>query len=152
MLVEVLDRAGRPVPDGQRGEITLTGGFNPCLPLLRYRTGDHASLDRRGEPVLIGLEGRPPVRFRAADGSWRNNVDVSHALARFEVAQVALHQAADGALALRHRGGSGHPDELRAALVELFGAGSRITVEPIGPVGAEGKVLPYTSDLDGAEP
>lgn len=152
MFVEILDRSGRPVPDGERGEITLTGGFNPCLPLLRYRTGDHAALDRRGEPVLLGLEGRPPVRFRAADGSWRNNVDVSHALARFGVAQVALHQAADGALALRHRGGSGRPDELRAALVELFGAGARITVLPMGPVGAESKVVPYTSDLDGAEP
>src|SRR5207253_11178665 len=33
MYVEILDRAGRPVPPGERGEVTLTGGFNPCLPL-----------------------------------------------------------------------------------------------------------------------
>ncbi|MEG0184690.1 MAG: AMP-binding protein, partial [Stenotrophomonas sp.] len=33
MYVEVLDDAGRAVADGQVGEITLTGGFNFCLPL-----------------------------------------------------------------------------------------------------------------------
>src|SRR5262249_10014589 len=39
LYIEILDGAGHPVNAG-RGEITLTGGFNFCLPLLRYRTGD----------------------------------------------------------------------------------------------------------------
>jgi phenylacetate-CoA ligase len=43
MFVEVLDADGQPAPAGERGEVTLTGGFNFCLPLLRYRTGDHAA-------------------------------------------------------------------------------------------------------------
>jgi phenylacetate-CoA ligase len=47
LYVELLDPAGRPVPIGTRGEITLTGGFNPALPLVRYRTGDHAAFARR---------------------------------------------------------------------------------------------------------
>ena len=44
--VEVLDEGGAPVPDGERGEIVVTVDENPYLPLLRYRTGDHAALVR----------------------------------------------------------------------------------------------------------
>jgi phenylacetate-coenzyme A ligase PaaK-like adenylate-forming protein len=47
-LVEALDPAsGLPVPDGQPGELTFTTLTKQALPLLRYRTGDIASL-RRG--------------------------------------------------------------------------------------------------------
>jgi len=44
LYVEVLDDDGVPCPEGVRGEVTLTGGRNPFLPLLRFRTGDFASL------------------------------------------------------------------------------------------------------------
>ena len=148
LLVEILAADGSRLPPGERGEVTLTGGFNPYLPLLRYRTGDVAALDLAGaEPVLVGLVGRRPVRFRAADGSWRNNVDVSHALAPHAAAQIALHQAADGSFRLRARGGQ--LDAMRGSLVALFGAGARIEVEELA---ADDKVLSYTSDLPGAEP
>jgi phenylacetate-coenzyme A ligase PaaK-like adenylate-forming protein len=47
-LVEALDPVtGLPVPDGQPGELTFTTMTKQALPLLRYRTGDIASL-RRG--------------------------------------------------------------------------------------------------------
>jgi phenylacetate-coenzyme A ligase PaaK-like adenylate-forming protein len=46
-LVEALDPAtGRPVPDGTPGELTFTTPTKEALPLLRYRTGDIASLNR----------------------------------------------------------------------------------------------------------
>src|SRR5262249_39647597 len=93
LYVEILDPDGRPLPCGQRGEVTLTGGFNFCLPLLRYRTGDCAAWDWRGtEVVLVGLEGRPPIRFRTMRGEWLNNIEVTHALQRFALAQFTLHQ------------------------------------------------------------
>lgn len=102
--VEVLDAADQPCPPGVRGEITLTGGFNPFLPLLRYRTGDTAALGYLdGRPVLVGLEGRPPVVFRGRSGQLINNVDVSAALKPFALAQFQLHQAEDGDLTLRVR-------------------------------------------------
>lgn len=144
LYVEILDERGERLPPGERGEITLTGGFNPWLPLLRYRTGDFASLAfQGGEPKLIGLSGRAPVRFRAADGSWLNNIEVTHALARFALAQWTLHQHADGRLELRARGG----DEvaLAAALAELFGAEQTISVDTAADF--DGKQRQYTSDL-----
>jgi phenylacetate-CoA ligase len=148
LLVEILATDGSRLPPGERGEVTLTGGFNPYLPLLRYRTGDFAALDLAGpEPVLAGLIGRRPVRFRADDGSWKNNVDVSHALAPHAAAQTALHQAADGSFRLRARGG--HLGAMRGSLLALFGAQARIEVEELA---ADDKVQSYTSDLPGAEP
>ena len=148
LLVEILGPDGARLAPGERGEVTLTGGFNPYLPLLRYRTGDHAALDIAGDQlVLVDLAGRRPVRFRAADGSWKNNVDVSHALAPHAAAQTALHQAADGSFLLRARGGQ--LEALRGSLVALFGAGARIEVAELAD---EDKVLQYTSDLPDAEP
>src|SRR5258706_7241529 len=101
MWVEPLDAEGRAVVAGERGEVTLTGGFNFCLPLIRYRTGDFASLGWvRDEPVLLGLSGRPPVRFRTSSGEWINNIDVTHALQPFAIPQYTLHQAPTAALRL----------------------------------------------------
>jgi phenylacetate-CoA ligase len=151
MFVEILDAEGAPLPPGGRGEVVLTGGFNFCLPLLRYRTGDHAALVfDRDEPVLVGLEGRPPVRFRNAAGAWLNNIEVTHALARFAIPQYALHQSADGALTLRLSRRLADRDEVVAALSALFGEPCPLRVEEDVPF--DGKVVQYTSDLDGARP
>jgi phenylacetate-CoA ligase len=50
-LVESLDPAtGRPVPDGELGELAFTTVTREALPLLRYRTGDLARLDRTPTP------------------------------------------------------------------------------------------------------
>jgi phenylacetate-coenzyme A ligase PaaK-like adenylate-forming protein len=46
-LVEVVDpRSGEPVPDGSPGELVFTTVTKEALPLLRYRTGDIATLWR----------------------------------------------------------------------------------------------------------
>jgi phenylacetate-CoA ligase len=46
-LVESVDLdTGRPVPDGDPGELVFTTVTKEALPLLRYRTGDIASLSR----------------------------------------------------------------------------------------------------------
>jgi phenylacetate-CoA ligase len=151
LYVEILDREGQPVPAGARGEVTLTGGFNFCLPLLRYRTGDYASLQFTGrEPVLVGLEGRPPVRFRTTGGEWLNNIEVTHLLERFAIPQFTLHQEADASLVLRWSGGGAEMQLIRQAVLELFGPGQRLSVEEVPTF--EGKVVQYTSALEGAQP
>lgn len=150
LYVEILDAQGRAVPEGARGEITLTGGFNFCLPLVRYRTGDHAALGWTPDgPVLVGLQGRKPVRFRCADGSWVNNIDVTHALAPLPLPQFALHQEADGSLVLRLAANAmPYAGDASEALRPLL-RGARLRVEALA---VEGKVLQYTSDLEVQEP
>ena len=52
-LVEVVDpETGEPVPDGTDGELVFTTLTKEAMPLLRYRTGDIASLTR--EPCACG--------------------------------------------------------------------------------------------------
>lgn len=150
--VEILGPDGQPLPLGETGEITLTGGFNHCLPLLRYRTGDHAALtlSEDGRPLLTGLQGRPPVRFRTPDGRWLNNLEITHALKQCALAQYALHQDRDGVLTLRLYGSPLGLAAARAALLARFGGGQALRVEH-HPLPTH-KVIQYTSDLDGAAP
>lgn len=148
LYVEIVDAAGRALPPGERGEVCVTGGFNFCLPLVRYRTGDTARLAMAGEvPMLADFSGRRAIRFRTADGAWVNNIDVSHALAGLSAAQFALHQAADGAvvLALSPEALDDAPVAV-AALTRLLGD-VPIRVEPIA---SDDKVLQYRSDLAGS--
>jgi phenylacetate-CoA ligase len=149
LYVEILDPHGVPCPPGLRGEVTLTGGFNFCLPLLRYRTNDYASLSFRGaQPVLIGLQGRPPTMFRARDGSEVNNLDVTGALKEFALPQFTLHQSADGALHMQARGAAPDAPRIRAALLALFGPDQELTIEEVDSIdGIRDKVTQYTRDM-----
>ena len=46
-IVEVVDpETGGPVPEGREGEVVLTNISRYCMPLIRYRTGDIATLTR----------------------------------------------------------------------------------------------------------
>ena len=148
LYVEILAADGTPAAPGARGEITVTGGFNFCLPLLRYRTGDHAAL-RCGPagPVLVGLSGRRPLRFFGR-GAWWNNVDITHALQDFPVAQFRLHQHADATVTLFLPAAAQHlADAARAALGALFDA----AVVHVARLDAGDKAIQYSSDFAGAQ-
>lgn len=46
-IVEVVDpETGGPVPEGREGEVVLTNISRDCMPLIRYRTGDIATLTK----------------------------------------------------------------------------------------------------------
>ena len=145
--LELLGPEDSPVLEGARGEITLTGGNNPYLPLLRYRTGDYA-VNRRasGTLELVDLEGRPPVVFRAADGRAVNTIDVSIAMKAHALSQFALHQRRDGGLILRVRG---RPDRaaLAATLAGLFGSSAETAIEDLSDEPPKSKRIQYTCDL-----
>jgi phenylacetate-CoA ligase len=50
-LVEVIDpQTGEPVPDGKEGELVFTSLTKEALPVIRYRTGDLASISYRPCP------------------------------------------------------------------------------------------------------
>ena len=138
--VEILrSDTDQPVGPGERGEVVLSGGGNPLLPLLRYRTGDFA----RSEPGrLLELEGRGPVCLLDAAGEVVNTIDVSRALAPFALPRFQLHQSARGELTLR--ADVGDPTSLKLALEPLFSRPIRF--EPLGAPPGE-KVLQYASEL-----
>ena len=46
LIVEIVDEAGRPVADGEAGEVVVTPLGVEGLPLVRFRTGDVARLHR----------------------------------------------------------------------------------------------------------
>src|SRR5690606_7568776 len=95
LYVEVVDDAGLPVPAGTPGEVAVTGGINPYLPLLRYRTGDTARLEwSGGAPVLHDLSGRAVVTLRGAAGPVPS-LDVVQVLEPLPLRRWAVHQAAD---------------------------------------------------------
>ncbi len=157
LFVEVLGPSGERLADGERGEITVTGGRNPLLPLVRYRTGDHGRLattvlpDGRRARVILDLEGRSPISFVAGDGGRVGSVDIARRIRPIApFVQHALWQRADGAVELRLRPLSGVPlprDDFDHALRELFGqtATIEIVIDPdLGRSG--GKVIAWRSD------
>jgi phenylacetate-CoA ligase len=147
LYVEVLDDKGVPVKNAERGEITLTGGFNFCLPLLRYRTGDHARLDVNDNTVILrDLVGRRPVRYRLPSGAWINNIDITHALTELAIPRFGLHQHTDGQFTLKLTSRAmQHAKRAQTILQSLLGI-PRVNIEEIK---VNDKIIQYTSDLDG---
>lgn len=131
VFVEMLATDGSAVAPGQRGEITVSGGRNPFLPLLRYRTGDFGRLEHApcpcGDPTprIVDLEGRPILIFRASDGTPVGPVDISRALRELPILRHAFVQRVDGSceLAVQARPDTPPPDvrAIAAAMRTLFG-------------------------------
>jgi phenylacetate-CoA ligase len=145
LYVEILDDHDELCPPGVRGEVTLTGGRNPFLPLLRYRTGDFASLAwHDGQPTLVGLEGRRPVGFPVGD-KIVHSMEVTRVLRKFPLAQYLLHQDEAGGFRFGYRGVASEED-LREALCELLGSASKLHIAELPPpTTGRQKVLVYQS-------
>jgi phenylacetate-CoA ligase len=148
LLIEILDGSGNPCPTGVSGEVTVTCGDNALLPLLRYRTGDHAALGWvDGEPALVGLDGREPVLFRAESGRWVNSIEFTHLLSPLGIVAWQLHQRADGSLSLTmHETGSPEPAAAAAVVRSLVGG----LALHVGTADLSGDAKPqrYSSELD----
>lgn len=122
LYVEILDEQDQPCPEGVCGEITLTGGRNPYLPLLRYRTGDQAALKIvDGLRYLIGFAGRQPVEYPTSTGKIVHSMELTQLMRRFPVVRYHLYPLADSRYKLVYQG---HVDtaELRKELQGLFGS------------------------------
>lgn len=134
VYVEILDEYDQPCPPGVRGEVTLSGGRNPFLPMLRFRTGDFASLAwHEGRPVLAGLEGRQPVVFPIAGDRVVHSMEVTRLLRSFPLVQYQLHQDENGRFQFGYRGNVSLED-LRNGLTELLGKPDSLVIEELPPL------------------
>jgi phenylacetate-CoA ligase len=149
LFVEIVDPQGFPVLDGEWGEITVTGGRNPYLPLLRYRTGDRG---RMQAGRIVELDGREAVFFRAHDGSTVNPVDIARILRlHYAFVQHEFVQFKDGACRMTIRPAP-HTrldlEHMDALLREVFGKDQPLELIIDDQLGADGrKVIPYRSEL-----
>jgi phenylacetate-CoA ligase len=157
LYAEVLRPDGLPVAVGQRGEIVVSGGRNPLLPLLRYRTGDFGRMDYTlclcGDPMprFLELEGREPVLIRSADGTPVSTVDLSRLLREFPLLLHEFTQHVDRSCELVVRPLPGvTPDTtaIAATLGRVLGD-LRLTIRIDARLGdrVEGKAVPYRSEL-----
>jgi len=121
LFVEILDSEGKRCPTGTCGEITLTGGRNPYLPLLRYRTGDFAALELiDGQRVLTGFSGRELVEYRAGDGRVVHSMELIHLIRRFPVQRYEIKEVDANRYRLEIRGDVERAT-FEAAVRKLFG-------------------------------
>ncbi|WP_380648833.1 phenylacetate--CoA ligase family protein [Saccharothrix xinjiangensis] len=144
-LVEAVDEAGRPVPDGTPGELVFTTVTKTGMPLLRYRTGDVASL----APPVPGSP-RTLRRMSKLLGR-RDDMLVVRGVNVFptEIEAVVLADARVGPhyLVVEDRRDAGRPElrvvvesghdvapDLTAALRERLGVTCRVAVVPVGSV------------------
>ncbi len=74
LLVELVDDAGQPVPQGEVGRVLVSDLHNLAAPMIRYAVGDHAVAGGpcpcgRGLPTLTRIMGRTRNMIVKPDGS-----------------------------------------------------------------------------------
>jgi phenylacetate-CoA ligase len=139
-IVEILRDDGTVCDEGEIGEIAGTGFIRESQPLIRYRTGDLASVRRqtcgcgRTTLVLLGLEGRVDDVVIGADGRRVGRLshvpkDLPGVLAMQFVQErpgaVIARALCEGALAPAVR------DEIRRRLSDRLGGGTEIEIEQV---------------------
>lgn len=156
IYMEIIDPDGNPLRDGEFGEITVTGGRNPYLPLLRYRTGDfgkmfHGNCECGEKTAWVeDFEGRKPAVFVSSDGTRINPVDVSRIFRKYPIVQHQLIQRKDGLNLRVHSSfprGTRMEKNLLIELEQLFGSIPIHVSSDIVPHPVSGKVISYESDL-----
>jgi len=148
VYVEIVDLDDSEVRDGQRGEVTVTCARNPYMPLLRYRTGDFASMERvDGRVFLVGLEGRSPVLFPLPSGRVVHSMEVTRLMRTIPILQYSLHQAKDGSFKFGYRG-LFDTQLLKHRLSQLLEHPESLEfIEMPAPTITTTKVLEYHSDV-----
>lgn len=146
MFVEILRPDGTECDEGERGEIVVTGGNNPFLPLVRYRTGDYARLDFSGPlPRLLQFEPREPVSFKVRDALDLSAHEITQALSELPIAAFRIRHEPSGGLQVEARGPALNLEEVRRALERLV-VNAELSITALSPpYDWGGKISQYAS-------
>lgn len=146
-LIEVVDADGRPVPDGQSGELCVTLLTNFTMPLVRYRIGDVAALATErcpcGRPMrlLRAVTGRIIEHFVRRDGTLVDGAFFLHVfyhrpwVLSYQVVQEDYDHVVGNVVA-RGRPDEGEREEMTRAIRAAMGEQCRVEfrfVESIPP-------------------
>ena len=102
-IMQIVDKNGKEVKDGEEGEIVLTALYNYGFPFIRYAPGDMAIKSERKcacgrETKMIRLlNGRTSDNFKLANGKILNAFSLpiealTEEIAQFQVVQEALNK------------------------------------------------------------
>lgn len=161
-LLEVVDEAGVPLPDGQEGDVVVTDLTNRVLPLIRYRLGDRATLRPRTRPCPCGVTlplleppgGRSIDVVRLPDGAVvAGGLTMIFARRPDAVRQFQIHQSVDHSITLRVvLSGAGDAEAAVATVADDLRARTRglvpVRIEPVDTIPHErGKTRYIISDV-----
>lgn len=142
VVVEVVDDDGRPLADGEEGDIVVTNLAGPEFPFIRYRTGDRGVLGGapcpcgRSLPLLQKLAGRANDGLVSADGAWVHGSAVNHlmrdipGLRAYRIEQQTT-DAVTVLLSLEGRLTKACTDTLTSHLKRLLGEWTRVDVKQV---------------------
>jgi len=153
VIVEIVrPGTGDPVPDGEVGEVVVTG-FNPAYPLVRLATGDLSAVLAEPSPCgrtnmrIRGWMGRADQRTKVK-GMFVDPAQVAEVARRHpEMARARLvvtREAATDAMTLHVEAKPGRIlDEaaVAAALKDATGMSGTVVISPAGALPNDGKVI-----------
>lgn len=157
IYVEITDEKGNTLKEGDLGIITITGGRNPYLPLLRYQTGDYGRINYRecnchGEaPILYDMQFRKLVIFRNNKNEWVNPVDISRSMKDIPIYAHRVFQERNGNIEMtiysRVAFTIEHEALIRKNMSRIFGPG--ISMKLIHYRGyPDKKIIPFEREND----
>jgi phenylacetate-coenzyme A ligase PaaK-like adenylate-forming protein len=85
-IIQILDESGNPVSEGTQGEITCTGFINESMPLIRYRTGDSATLVQTQDGIAL--------RIKDIVGRWNSDHILDYNSRKIPMTAVNSHDLA----------------------------------------------------------
>lgn len=160
LYLEVLDEAGKVLPDGEVGLLTVTHLYNRATPFIRYQTGDLASIQRLpdGRTVITSLQGS--VNDMAITSSGKKIPGISFYFvaqklldARVDIHEFVVVQKSISSFVFKYVAESPlGDDEVRLLLrgfADYVDAEVDLAIErlPVIPRGANGKFKHFISDL-----
>jgi phenylacetate-CoA ligase len=160
IIVEIVDAAGRSLPEGTAGEIVVTHMATGDFPFVRYRTGDVGVLNQgscncgRGLPMLKEVQGRVTDFVRAKDGTVMHGLALIYVvrelpgIQKFKIVQESVDYTR--VMVVPDTGfDDGVSSRIRDGMRKRLGADVRIDVETVAeiPPEASGKYRYIVSEV-----